>query len=130
MTPQNHRVTLGINSAATGPASQLRVFPRGYRDPSFTVELIKSLKNHSSRRHVDAQRKSLRGEHDADQFSKKQLFYYLFECGQHSGVMSRVAALKRTQPIEVAQGIKILVSNRTAPCFGDFSNFFCLFAGG
>ena len=123
-------MSFGVDSSATGAASELGVLPRCQVYSALTVVLIQAFKNHGSCWHVNSEGKSFSGKNYFDQFSEEQLFNDLFEGRQHSGVVRCHTSLKSGEPLVIAESCKIFVGDAVQPRLHDFPNLVLLFGGG
>src|SRR5664279_2267710 len=115
-------MALNINAAAPRTPSELGVLPRSDGNAGLTVKLLEFLKDDRSRGHIDAQRQSFGREHRFDQLPLKELFYDLFKCWQHSGVVGGNSALKAIQPVPIAEDGKVLIEKGAAARFNNLAN--------
>jgi hypothetical protein len=105
--PQDHRVALDVEPAASGSAGQLGVLPRRDVGVRLTVPLRQLLQHDRARRHVDPQSQGLGREHHLHQAAQVERLHALLERRQHACVVRGDAATQRVQEVVVAQHLEI-----------------------
>ena len=100
-----------VDAATARAAGELGVLPGREVYMGLPVELDHPFQHHGSRRHVDAEREGLGGEHDLDQAADEELLHDVLERRQKAGVVRREPARPRGAQLTEVQHLEILFWN-------------------
>ncbi len=98
-----------VEAPPTGAPCELRVLTRCQAGASLLAHLGEPLDDHRTRRHVDAERQRLCGEHDLEKAGGEALLHRLPESGDHAGVVRRHAGFEPGDPWSVPEDTKLVV---------------------
>ena len=127
--PDDDGVALHVDPAAAGAPGELGVLPRRHVDVRLAVPLHQPLEDDAARRHVDAQREGLGGEHGLHQAADEALLDGLLERRHQPRVVRGEAGEQPLPPLPEAEDVQVLLGQRAGAPVDDLGDLRALGLG-